>query len=77
MTQTASHVLKAPQVHLAGPRTIGSPAAGLPAATPMPTARILEQSDGRAVIEVTCPCGRVTQLACTFDPTPRGENPTP
>ena len=31
-----------------------------------PVARIVEQSDGVAVVEVTCACGRRTRVNCTY-----------
>ena len=45
---------------LIGDRARPAPAAGEPGV------RILQQSDAGAVIEVTCPCGRKTQVMCEY-----------
>lgn len=76
MAAMASGILKSPDVRMAGPRKIGprpGRAAG-PGERPA-TARIVEQAAGRAVIEITCPCGRTTLLQCRYDEPPGGGEP--
>jgi hypothetical protein len=63
MTQAGSSVLKGSQVRLAGPQKIGQAATCAPDGA---TARIVEQSGGRAVVEIVCDCGRTIRLHCTY-----------
>ncbi len=46
----------------------GGPAPGPSAAAAAPAARIVEQHEDRAVVEITCACGRVTRLQCRWPP---------
>ncbi|MFW6132403.1 MAG: hypothetical protein ACOC8F_00795 [Planctomycetota bacterium] len=86
--ETSRTVIKRDRVRLSGRRAIGPAGArasagegGSPAGEPK--ARIVEQDQDAALIEVTCPCGRKTYLRCTYPapaeaaPTlPRSETPT-
>lgn len=66
----AGAVLKKASVREAGPvqlGTIGSqprPAGGAAKAAPAAQARVVEQDDRSAVIEVVCPCGCRTLVRC-------------
>ena len=56
-------VIKKDAVKLSGAARIGP--AG-PQAPTGPAARILQQADGLALVEVTCVCGRKIQLHCRY-----------
>ena len=70
MPLTSSNVLKCNDVALGGSRHLG--ATGAPrAASPStpeiePRGRIVEQNDSGAIVEVTCSCGKVFHLHCTY-----------
>jgi len=64
-----SHVLKSAVVRPAGSCLIGGQAGhGRPGQDQggAATAKIVEQGDGTAVVEVTCACGRRTRVNCTY-----------
>ena len=86
MPKITRHVLKADEVALEGPLRLGigattAPAGGAPRpASAAPTVRVTENHPDYAVIEVTCPCGRITQVRCeyaTADASPGPQEPTP
>jgi len=70
MPQAYTSVIKKARVKLGEPRPIGSamlpPPDASGGAPGQPSARILEQDDAHAVIEVTCPCGQTIQLNCEY-----------
>ena len=75
-------VIKSDRVRMSGRRAI-APGASSPAAPGRPgreagqaTARIVEQGPSTVVIEVTCPCGRTTLLACAYDAASSGGEST-
>lgn len=78
-------VREAPGVALGGPpRAAASPSPALgaqpqrPGAPGEPQARILEQDDTAAMVEVLCPCGCRIVLRCqTGSPAPAGERVVP
>jgi hypothetical protein len=70
MQKTASHIIKGDQVHLDGilqldttvpiPQTAGkTPTPSMP-----PQARIIEQNNEFATVEVTCSCGQKILVKC-------------
>ena len=69
MTDGATRrVLKKGNVRMAETRAlIGDPERAGPRAQE-PHARVVQQGDGGAVIEVTCSCGRRTQVQCDYAP---------
>ncbi len=72
MTQVARQVLKAAEVALNSPirMSLDPSAMAEGAASPSsPTAsgvRIVQNHPEYVVIEVTCPCGRTTQIRCDY-----------
>ncbi len=64
MTQRLRGVLKASRTRPAGRREIG--AAPPTPVGPSASARIVHRDDGQAVVEITCGCGQVTRLRCTW-----------
>ncbi len=77
MTEFAKGVLKNDSFQLGEPCSIGSPSAsgaGVAVATPTadangPTARLIQQDETHAVIEVVCTCGKTIQIQCNYAPT--------
>ena len=71
-----SGVLKKHLVRSTGTRMLGEAAAresvvstaSAPATEGLPQARIVEQSNGRVVVEVVCECGRRIYLNCECRP---------
>lgn len=65
MEEVTAGVVKKSAVKTTNPRRIDEavtrPPGGMSA-----KARIVEQSDAGAVIEVTCACGKTTHLACSY-----------
>lgn len=59
-------VLKKDTVRVAEGRALIGGQARPASVTGEPGVRILQQSDAGAVIEVTCPCGRKTQVICDY-----------
>ncbi len=49
-------------------RMVSGPTAVATAKPPAggPQARIVQQNDTEALVEITCPCGQKTQIRCTF-----------
>ena len=66
MAEGGPVVLKNNQVELGQPRRLGTAAAPSGAAAPRPQARIVEQNDAGAIIELVCTCGRKTHLQCEY-----------
>lgn len=71
MSQAPASVLKGSQVSIGGPCCLDGPPAnqsdGRGAAASAPAAaRIVEQDDTRAVVEVLCPCGNRIRLECRY-----------
>jgi len=72
MPKTTRHVLKADEVALEGPHQLSIDPAATPGGTGTrvaagaPKAHIVENHADHAVIEVTCPCGRTTQVRCEY-----------
>jgi hypothetical protein len=82
MSRTEHRILKASQVRPGRPLEIGCPApaqrrcgADPGAALAAPSARIVQESDGLAVIEVTCGCGSTIRLHCRYAAEPAGQAP--
>jgi hypothetical protein len=67
-----SGVLKKHLVRSAGTRVLGEAAAGESATSRategLPQARIVEQANGRVMVEVVCECGRRIYLNCECRP---------
>jgi hypothetical protein len=71
MPTNAGRILKRSNVALNGPRRLN--ASRSPAGSSPPAAvqgRIVEQNADGAVVEVTCGCGSVFHLHCTYAPPP-------
>lgn len=74
MPQGFAGVLKKSAVKMAGSRRLDSAAAqdatGMDRTTAQaaPQARIIQQKDGQAVVEVVCACGQRMQLVCMYEP---------
>ena len=72
MPKTTRHVLKADEVALEGPHQLSIDSAVTPGCTGprvaagAPKAHLVESHADHAVIEVTCPCGRTTQVRCEY-----------
>jgi cytochrome c5 len=64
MDNGTARVIKKDLVKLTGP----SPAGAAPRQSPTagPQARIVEQSDGKSVVEVTCTCCRKIYIQCNY-----------
>ena len=86
MPKTTRHVLKADEVALEGPLRLGlgpttAPAGSAPRpASAAATVRVIQNHPDYAVIEVICPCGRVTEIRCeyaTADASPGPQESTP
>jgi hypothetical protein len=86
MPKTTRHVLKADEVALEGPLRLGlGPTAAPAGSAPRPastaaTVRVIQNHSDYAVIEVTCSCGRVTEVRCeyaTADASPGPQESTP
>jgi hypothetical protein len=58
-------IIRKEAVEMRGARRIGE-GGPAPDARPEGAARIVEQTDEFAVIEVTCACGRKTTLRCAY-----------
>jgi hypothetical protein len=72
MSKTTRHVLKAAEVALNGPLQLGidpvaaSPCIGPRSAPVGSTVRLVQNHAEYAIIEITCPCGRSTQVRCDY-----------
>ena len=70
MAEIATGVLKKSTVHVSEPCRIGGQAGrhvtNKHAATGSATARLVEQNDQRAVIEVVCGCGQTLHVECNY-----------
>ena len=64
MDQSSAAVLKKTEVKLTESVHLGSASAGQGPAAHPPQARIIEQNDTNAVVEVVCGCGRKILLLC-------------
>lgn len=67
MAEAVRTVLKKGQVKLGEPYRLGGGAAGAPGSSGA-RARVVEQGDAGALIEVVCACGRKTYLRCDYAP---------
>ncbi len=82
---TSRGVVKKDMVRPAGTRQLGGAVSAAVAASQAacaagggaPAARIVEQSDRGAVVEVTCACGRKTLLHCAYTPPGAAAPPQP
>ena len=74
MTEAASGVVKSARVRLAEPRQISGSVPGRRAGSRRASARIIEQTAGTVVVEVTCVCGSVIHLHCDCTEPPAGGN---
>ena len=66
MNESAMGVIKKDSVKPTGSCLIGPMARAAPAGGDATQARIVEQDDTHAVIEVTCACGKKSYLRCNF-----------
>ena len=72
MSKTTRHVLKAAEVTLNGPLQLGidpvaaPPCTGPRSAPASSTVRLVQNHADYAIIEITCPCGRSTQVRCDY-----------
>lgn len=74
MDQLSAGVIKRAALKQGAPRRISGGSAGMaptPASMPQAsgkpvTARVIQQNDTHAVIEVTCSCGQTIQLQCDY-----------
>ena len=67
------HILKANRARLAGSFELhidqaAGPKHHDPSGPATPRIRMLENQPEFAVIEITCPCGRITQVRCEYAP---------
>ncbi len=75
MAEFAKGILKNDSFQLGEPCSIGSSSAlGVAVATPTagangPTAKLIQQDETHAVIEVVCTCGKTIQIQCNYAPT--------
>ena len=69
MAETAPAVVKKDQVKLAEPCPVGAGVGvGARSARSSWQARVVEQGQAGAVIEVVCPCGQRVRLHCEYVP---------
>lgn len=74
MPQVVSGVVKGARVRLAEPRKLnGLPPEQAGRRLPPVTARIVEQTSDRAVVEVVCACGTVIHLCCDHEGPPAAD----
>lgn len=72
MTDRVAGVIKKERIRTSPPRPVGAageaflPAEGPETVDDLPEVRIAEQFAGGAVLEVRCPCGRVTYVQCQW-----------
>jgi len=72
MSKTKRRILKATEVVLSDPfrlsidSTPAAPCAGPHAGSGAPTVRLVQNHPEYAIIEITCPCGRSTQVRCDY-----------
>jgi len=70
MTQVARHVLKAAEVCLDSPVHMSLDPAARTESGASPAAagraRIVQSHPDHVVLEITCPCGRTTQVRCDY-----------
>jgi|WetSurMetagenome_2_1015567.scaffolds.fasta_scaffold1075554_2 hypothetical protein len=72
MSRTTRRILKAAEVVLSDPlrlsidSALAAPCAGPYAASSTPTVRLVQSHPEYALIEITCPCGRSTQVRCDY-----------
>lgn len=72
MSKTTRRILKAAQVSLNGPLQLSidsvaaTPCEGHRSAPAGPTVRLVQNHPEYAIIEITCPCGRSTQVRCDY-----------
>jgi len=67
MIKTMRHILKADEVTLDDPLQLGfDPMTQPPCASTGPRVRIAQNHAQYAVLEVTCSCGRKTQVRCDY-----------
>lgn len=68
MPPSTGRILKRQEVTVAGQRRLGvsGPTPRAPSSGAQPQGRIVEQNDNGAIVEVTCGCGRVFHLHCTY-----------
>jgi len=69
-------IVKKHAVKQAEPCRLGNSTSGSSAVPPtQPQARIIEQDETRAVVEMTCGCGRKLHLNCLFGADPSQDSP--
>jgi hypothetical protein len=72
MPPTTGRILKRQEVTVTGQRRLG--VSGSPrtdsASGAEPQGRIVEQDDDGAIVEITCSCGKIFHLHCTYAPQP-------
>jgi len=72
MSKSTRRILKAAQVVLSDPLRLSidsvpaGPCAGPHATSGVPTVRLVQNHPEYAIIEITCPCGRSTQVRCDY-----------
>lgn len=76
MSPALNGVLKKSRVKTASPCRIGTPPPGAQAEAEAET-RLVEQYADRAVLEVRCPCGRVTYVECRWQVPVDATGPVP
>jgi len=67
MPSDTGRILKRDEVTVAGSRRLdGAGQRRVAAPSAQPQGRIVEQNDSGAIVEVTCSCGNVFHLHCTY-----------
>lgn len=71
MPSSTGRILKRDEVTVSGRRHLDSPRPRTHASpSAQPQGRIVEQDNNGAIVEVTCGCGEVFHLHCTYEAPP-------
>jgi len=67
MQPAATRVLKKNQINMSGPRRVGQAPASPVRPAAVGSARVVQQDERGAIIEIVCRCGETIRLRCSYD----------